>query len=515
VASVAGFAARLAGGLASAALLTLAFPPFDQGWLAWVALVPLLLACRGAGPGPALVVGLVAGAAASLGVYSWILEVPVRWYHVLPLALWLGLFTGAWSAGVAVLARSRVPALLAAPSLWVAADWVKAHAGFLAIPWGTLAHTQHRDLALLQTATLAGEYGVTFLVVLANVAVAGTIARGRRGRGAGAAVAGLAAAHLLGWAALAPHTGAPSLRVAAIQPSILLGERATAAGRDESFGRLERLTAEAAVARPALIAWPETAIRDLGHEPALAARIQRLVDGTGIPLVVGASEFTKFSRRDGTDLPPDFRAFDSAHVFRPGRAPDPPHRKTILLPFAEYLPLEGIVRWPAWFAPRTYPSLPGERLREFLLDDGTAFTIRICWEGAFADAIRPSVRAGARLLVQINNANHFGRSAAAPQHLLVTVLRAVENRLPAVVSSNAGPSAIIDPWGRVLAGIPELFAAGAVTAAVPLGDGGTFYTRWGDWFVALASLVALAALGDAVRARSPGAARVDRPAGRH
>ena len=111
------------------------------------------------------------------------------------------------------------------------------------------------------------------------------------------------------------------------------------------------------------------------------------------------------------------------------------------------------------------------------------------------------MRAGVSLLVQINNANHFNHSAAEPQHLLVTVLRAVENRLAVLVSSNSGPSAIIDPYGRVLAGIPDLFAEGSISRPVPLVGGGTLYTRWGDWFVALAALLALAALGDALRAR--------------
>jgi len=498
--SAASLAGRALAALASAALLTLAFPKAGWGWLAWVALVPLLLACRGARPGAAFLIALPAGMAAALGVYSWIMEVDVRWFHVLLLALWLGLFPAAWSAGVALLARSRAPLLLTAPALWVVADWVKAHAGFMSIPWATLAHAQHRNLALLQSATLAGEYGPTFLVVLANVALADAIARRRVARGTCVAAGVLAAAHLLGWAALARPAGGPALRVAAVQPSITVSERATPAGREESYRRLLRLTEEAAAGRPALIAWPETAIRDLAREPGMSTRIQGLVDAMGIPLVVGTSEFMKFSRGDGADLAPEYRAFNSAYVFRPGRAPDPPYRKIILVPFAEYLPLEGVVRWPAWFSTWLYPSLPGERIQDFRLDDGTAFTVRICWEGVFADLVRPSVRAGVSLLVQINNANHFNHSAAEPQHLLVTVLRAVENRLAVLVSSNSGPSAIIDPYGRVLAEIPDLFAAASISRPVPLGGGGTLYTRWGDWFVALAALLALAALGDALRA---------------
>ena len=442
--------------------------------------MPLLLACRGLSPRAAFLVALPAGMAAAIGVYSWIMEIEaVRWYHVLLLALWLGLFPALWSSGVALLVRSRLPLLLTAPALWVVGDWVKAHAGFMAVPWATLAHGQHRNLPLLQTATLAGEYGTTFLVALGNVALADAIARRRPVRGTLLAAAILAVAHLGGWGVLAAAPETPVLRVGAVQPSILLSERATPAGREASYRRLMRLTTEVAEHRPALVAWPETAIRDLSHDPAMTARIQDLVDGMGIPLVVGASEFMKFTRRDGPELPVEFRAFNSAYVFRPGRPPDAPYRKIILVPFAEYLPLEGTVRWPSWFVPQLFHSIPGDRLQEYRLDDGTPFTVRICWEGVFADLIRPSVQAGARLLVQINNANHFNNSAAEPQHLLVTVLRAVENRTPILVSSNSGPSAIIDPYGRVLAEIPDLFAAGTIDASVRLGNGGTLLLALG------------------------------------
>ena len=89
----------------------------------------------------------------------------------------MGLYPAAWCGGLALLARWRLPAIVLAPALWVTLDYLRAHAGFLALPWATLAHSQHRNLPLLQVATVAGEYGVTFLVVLGNAALAGLVAR--------------------------------------------------------------------------------------------------------------------------------------------------------------------------------------------------------------------------------------------------------------------------------------------------------------------------------------------------
>lgn len=83
-------------------------------------------------------------------------------------------------------------------------------------------------------------------------------------------------------------------------------------------------------------------------------------------------------------------------------------------------------------------------------------------------------------------------------YLVASILRAVENRVPVVIASNTGPSAIIDPWGRVLAELPRLFVEGVAVADVPLGGRPTLYTRWGDSFAfAMAAVAALAlAMGE-------------------
>ena len=54
----------------------------------------------------------------------------------------------------------------------MAVEYLRANAGFLALPWGTLAQAQHKNLAILQFASIAGEPGVTFLVALGNAAIA-------------------------------------------------------------------------------------------------------------------------------------------------------------------------------------------------------------------------------------------------------------------------------------------------------------------------------------------------------
>jgi apolipoprotein N-acyltransferase len=89
-------------------------------------------------------------------------------HHFLLAGLCLALHPSLWCASVAVVSRVGISLAFPTAALWVVLDYLRAHAGFLAFPWGTLAHTQHRNLAVLQLAAVTEEYGVTFLVVLGS-----------------------------------------------------------------------------------------------------------------------------------------------------------------------------------------------------------------------------------------------------------------------------------------------------------------------------------------------------------
>src|SRR5438094_1305690 len=63
---------RLPVALLSGGLLLLAYPPADIRYVAWVALVPLMLALRGASARAGALAGLVAGTAFFGGLLYWI-----------------------------------------------------------------------------------------------------------------------------------------------------------------------------------------------------------------------------------------------------------------------------------------------------------------------------------------------------------------------------------------------------------------------------------------------------------
>lgn len=475
--------ARVLLALLSAAFLICSLPSPDIGWLAWIALVPLIVACKDLHPMGAAAIGCMYGLVSEIGTYHWAFEIPkFGVHHFLLAGMYLALYPALWCAGVAVMSRVGIAFAFPAAALWVVLDYMRANAGFLAFPWGALAHTQHRNLAVLQIAAVTGEYGVTFLVVLGSAAVAGLIVR-RAWRSAALAALVLALAHIGGAFALYSEPPGPSVRVAVVQPNIAIGEQATSSGRLASFDRLEGLTNAAAARHPTLIAWPETAISgDLQANPLLVADLQTLVQAIGIPLVLGVSEVEKFASRDDGGVARR-RAYNSAYLIVPGQPLAPPYRKRRLLPFGEYVPLKRIITAPPWIGGAGYDPGQESAMHLFALPNGTPFATLICWESIFGQLSRESVKGGARLLVQLNDPVWFGRTAAAKQHNISSVLRAVENRVPVLLASNTGPSQIIDPYGRIVARTPEIFAADITVGDVQLGSGGTPYTQVGDLFI--------------------------------
>jgi apolipoprotein N-acyltransferase len=480
------------GGLAvvSAGLLVGSLPSPDLGWLGWFALVPVLIAIQGLNPLCAAGLGLVTGIVSSFGIFGWLFEVPsFDLRHAILLALYVGAYPAMWSAATAWLTKRGIPLMVSAPALWLAFNYARAHAGFLALPWGTLAQTQHLNLPLLQFAGLVGEHGITFLVAAGNAALAVVILRREQPAAIATGVL-LVLVHLWGAVVLAVEQSHPTVAVAAIQPNIQINERATEAGRNANLARLEQLTRLAAQSHPTLIVWPESAIPGDLSDAALVSRLQTLSDSIGIPLILGAAEVEKFA---GTEGPVTIgrHAFNTAYLFRPGEPLGPPYRKRMLVPFAEYVPHPDIIPWPEWLAPRVMELTPGEHPQAFSVLPALSVGTLICWENLFAPLARESVEGGATLLVQLTNDVWFGRSAAPWQHNLMSVMRAVENRTPIVIASNTGPSQVIDGYGRVIGGTGKIFSAGFTTGSAPLGTGGTLYSSVGD----LALLVLLIPLG--------------------
>ena len=141
---------RLLSALASGLLLAAAFPRFDQGYLAWVGLVPLLVAVRGLDLRRAAGLGWITGFAFFLVTIYWIPDTISNFTSISPLlakALLL-LMAGAcaysyallaWS--VEALAAAGISRVLAAPAVWVVLEWMRCFV-VAEFPWNLLGYSQ-------------------------------------------------------------------------------------------------------------------------------------------------------------------------------------------------------------------------------------------------------------------------------------------------------------------------------------------------------------------------------------
>jgi apolipoprotein N-acyltransferase len=487
----------------SGVLLALSFPKFGHPAIAWIALVPLLIALASDEGRSAFRLGYVTGAVSALGLLYWTsfvvvqyggLSLPVGIAVMVLLCLAVALFPSlfAWLMGrwVSTLGRR---ALLLAPVAWVATEILRAHT-FFRFPWCLLGYSQQTNLYYIQIARYGAVYAVSFLLAGTAAAVAYSIVETRpRPRRASlvilAIVLGVVGLHGY-WQTSRPVPEKGLLRVGLVQARILQDEKWDEDKALDNLDQHVKLTKRAAEGGARLVVWPESAVPFYYDEtPFVARELQRLVRERDIHLLFGNDD-----RDAGTA---GGRVYVGAKMLSPRGELTYRYHKIHLVPFGEYVPLQPLltlggrvvaklVRQVADFTPGKKPTvgeLDGHRLGAF-----------ICYEAIFPGLVRGFSARGADLLVNVTNDAWYGHTSAPHQHLAMAAFRAVENGKYLVRAANTGITAVVDPHGRVLEKT-ALFDRTVLVRDVPLVPGTTFYARHGDVFAwaCLGAAVALTA----------------------
>ncbi len=471
----------IAAALVSGVLMALAFPALGWGWLAWLALVPLLLVMRRR----PFLSGFCAGTAFFALLLYWLNGVMTTYGH-LPMALsvvlylllvaYLGCFWAAtlWCA-CRVERRLEIPMSVALPVVWVVAEFVRGHllTGF---PWGALAYSQAAYPLLMQSADLGGIYPLIFLLVLSNVVIAAALAQWRRLRILPWRPLALLLALLLsnaaygGWRlATTAAGGGDVLRLALVQGNIDQAVKWSPDQVDATLDKYCRLS-RAGAAQSDLLIWPESATPFFFQDDSpRSRRVRRVSADTAVPLLFGSPAYM----RTGAG----YRYLNSVYLLDGHGDLRGRSDKVHLVPFGEYVPLAGLLSFVDKLVAGVGNFVPG---RNHPLElDGHRLAVLVCYEAIFPAIARAQVAAGAQLLVNVTNDAWFGNTAAPWQHLDIARFRAVENRVWLARCANTGVSAIIDPAGRVVVH-SSLFVDAVVRGCVYFCDGTSLYTRTGD-----------------------------------
>ena len=526
----------------SGLLLAGALPHLDWGWLAWVGLAPFLalfpFRSKRAAFGHGFLLGVcylggmaywVAVFAApilgpALGVLGWAL---VTAYQAFYLAV--------WALGAQWLARRGVWAWrLGVPALWAVVEWWR-QSGDLGFGWGDLAYTQHLALPVLQLTKLSGIWGLAFLIVLVNVALAEVVKAPpptpikpqfwgaiwiRRAQqaaplrvlfrlpriGALLGWAGgqfpLAVAALLvtvlacGGVSLRTEHLAPTFTAAALQGNISQNVEQDAAYKARVTATFGALTRSAAARGATLVVWPETAYPGyLQRADTSRTQVAGVLGETGQTALIGGVDFDPAQRKNANAL----------FALSPSGAVTGVYRKQHLVPFGEFVPGRKWLPFLAALHVTNFDMAAGTG-EQGLLGGGPGIGkigAAICFESSYPRVLREQVRQGAGLLAISTDDAWFGRTAAARQHAAIAAVRAAETDRYLVRSAATGVSQVIDPTGRVLAEA-DLFQASVVSAPVQSRSTVTPYVRWGDWFVGVCAVLILAV---SARARRAGTAR--------
>lgn len=402
-------------------------------------------------------------------------------------------------------ARAQVLALLALPTVWATAEWLPSRPELLgawALPLGFIGYSQV-DLPTAQLARFGSVAAVSHVVLLVNACLALAVVReplgsltwlrsgnptragtrrapaarlagvlagtllmvtvasaGRLGEAAGSPTVTASSAVTAAVAATRAQQGQPRLTVEVVQPNV----------RDSAYFAASRLPGarswlvESLAARTSqgadLTVLPEAAwpgVIEAEDLDAVASEASRAFPGSSAVLFgATAAGFAGSGKRTNSAFL--LAGGELSHVYAKRR----------LVPVGERAFTPG--REPAVL------TVAGVRLAPF-----------VCYDVVFPSDARNAVRSGAQVLVVITD-DAFAAGSDVPElHLRAARFRAIEAGVPVVLAANTGPSAVIEPDGRVASRLPAL-EAGVLQAEVLAGNGATPYVALGDWWGVLNAL---------------------------
>ena len=392
---------------------------------------------------------------------------------------------------------------------WVGCEYFRSTL-FTGLPWELVAHSQYRNLSLIQIADITGVYGISFIIVGINYVLYLTLRNFIRIKGLShinlsackfiiTPLFLLVIALCYGKIRLVEfeEVGKGDIKrtsskvteyiyVSVIQGNIKSRYRWRSAYYGRNLRKYLMLTKKAVKDGADIIIWPENAINFyLEKEPFLLARIMKVLEESQVHIVLGGPRYEKAGKNQNS-------FFNSAYYLTPGRGVTGVYHKIHLVPFSEYDFFEHVSAYGQGraIAPKKFSF--GQKYTQFPFLN-TQFSVLICYEIVYPHLVREFVKRGASFLINISNDSWFGKGAGPYQHLSLSIFRAVEHKLFLIRAVTTGISAFITPTGKIHR-VSKLFQEETLTDTILPRRETTFYTKFGDLFAGLCILLTIVSL---------------------
>jgi apolipoprotein N-acyltransferase len=348
--------------------------------------------------------------------------------------------------------------------------------------WTSLSYTQSpHNLAILHLGQLSGPSAVTAAIVAVNGLIAEAFIEGRRKKEEGRRKNWMAyilpaslclVLHIAGWSLYnrpLNQEAATALKIGIIQGNIPNEIKFDSGGWGRALEGYTTGYKQLADRKVDAVLIPETALPFIWtneYQRSTLSFYQAILD-RGVVAWVGG-----FGQQENS-ITNSLLAIDRTGEII-GR-----YDKLKLVPLGEYIPfyeiLGGIINR---LSPLDAHLVPGNSQQLFDTPFGRAI-VGICYDSAFAENFRYQAAKGGEFMLTASNNAHYKPPMLAQHHAL-DVMRAIETDRWAVIATNTGYSAFVNPRGETV------WKSGINTyevrdATIYRRQTRTLYVRWGDW----------------------------------
>jgi apolipoprotein N-acyltransferase len=362
--------------------------------------------------------------------------------------------------------------------IWVFFEWVRSWI-FTGFPWNLAGYSLSFSHILIQSASIFGVYGLSFIVVYVSSMFAHSDARELKISSINAVIITAIIIAYGSWRLSANPTIFSDINIRLVQPSIA---QTSKWDPNEFLNDLDRLiTLSSAPGNPDLIIWSEAALTIPYDHPIIKSKLSHMLQRTNAVLITGGVA-------DNGEPQPDLRIYSAMQgISKNGILFE--YYKNHLVPFGEYVPLKEIL-----LIKKLTPGLMDYSKGDNKLVYIQKFNIRIrpliCYESIFPALVRTSNTA-ADVIINITNDSWYGRSSGPYQHLHSSIMRSVENGLPMTRVANSGISVVVDPLGRIIKDL-KLNNIGILDEKLPKKlNTPTLYSQVGDAMAIILTIIAL------------------------